>query len=245
MSGVRDHSCSSLQGALIRPTPGLSHSCAEYGLGGSQLAALLCFLVAAGGCGDNEAPVGPDAGPCWPEILPDESSQGARVNLGYVTSGPGGNSTVPLESGSLLALEAGPQGGFHLRFDVQVSGIITGDPTNIRDSQNPRTRLSAYSTEGTDLDGITCPTRLAYAPAPSGDLILPRPYTLVIDEYQLDAVYGHNIVVAAEVLDADGTYVREEYSVSIARRDTTRGPQPCASCHVLQRNKVPDLDFNK
>jgi len=184
----------------------------ELAVGRSALA--LCGVLAA--CGDNQAPStdapldGPDAsidasirGPCWPV---DTSTPGGDVELGT-----GYDAYRPMPD--VLHLVYGDQGGYHIEARSRVHGMVAGDPANILNPINPRSRFRAFFMDtGEPINPTVCPVRLAYLPAADGDgLVLAASIEIRFDtSLTTDQIFDKQYRVIVEVIDADGKYAMAE-----------------------------------
>lgn len=176
---------------------------------------LLCACGNGGGTGVDAAADGPDepadsrpSGPCW-------SIEGSQLR-GTITLGTGQDSYLPMPD--TLPLVYGPQGGFHLEVHAQVEmpGFTPGNPSNILDPSNPRTRFRAFFVDtGLSINRGVCPSRLAYFPSGS-DVYVLRTGTGLLYEvcYGTQTIFGRPVRVVVEILDASGGYATHEQIVT-------------------------------
>ena len=99
--------------------------------------ALIATVVLAS-CGeDAPAPHCPpvdDPEMCWPDLV--------TFPQGTATLGTGRAAFEPMPDE--LPLEYGPQGGFDLVGNARMTGFYPGNPDNLLDPYNPRTRIRAF-----------------------------------------------------------------------------------------------------
>jgi hypothetical protein len=163
-----------------------------------SLALTLAALAATAACGDAGSAV-PDAHiTCWPV---DTASPGGSVTLGSGT--PDNFLPMPDE----LQLQYGGQDGYDLVVMVKQSGYGTGDPVNILNATNPRTRVHAYF-DDTNVPLImgTCPYRLAYQDVGDGEYVSLDVVPVIFDMcWRSGNLIGKQIRIEAELLAWNGT----------------------------------------
>src|ERR1041384_5042298 len=93
-------------------------------------------MTAIAGCGGDAAICTASAEPsrCWPET--------AHRPQGSVVLGTGREAFEPMPE--VLALEYGTQDGYDVAANVRMSGFAPGNPKNVLDPSNPRTRIRAF-----------------------------------------------------------------------------------------------------
>lgn len=183
---------------------------------------LVTFVVSvlASACGDDPASTvdgGPDvpadAAPnvsCWFDNVP-------RVPHGTLELGTGvyGFEAMP----DVLPLAYGSQDGFMLFANVRMSGFSPGDPTNIQDPANPRTRIRAFFADtGVPLNYYAkCPNRIGYEPTDDGDFELVEAIPVIFETcWRSNHLFGARIRIIAEILEPDGRLARDEKIVTAA-----------------------------
>jgi hypothetical protein len=121
----------------------------------------------------------------------------------------------------MLPLEYGPQGGFDLVANVRMSGFAPGNPQNILDPGNPRSRIRAFFADtNVPLNYFaTCPFRTGYVP--SGD----RDYDYQLAQgagivfeicWRSDRLIGQRIRIELELMDDCGGYTTDTKIVTAA-----------------------------
>ncbi len=176
--------------------------------------------VLASACGGDPAsmvdggPDGADAagppGPCWSDSVP-------RVPHGSLELGTGvyGFEAMP----DVLPLAYGAQDGFMLFANVQMTGFPPGNPANILDPANPRTRIRAFFADtGVPLNYYArCPNRVGYEPAADGSFELVEAIPVIFETcWRSNHLFGARIHIIAEILELDGRYARDEKIVTAA-----------------------------
>jgi hypothetical protein len=150
----------------------------------------------------------PDAprGPCW-------STEGS-VPRGTITLGTGQMTYKPMPAQQ--PLEYGPQGGFDIQVNAQMTGLKPGNPSDILDPLNPRTRFRVFFVDtGESINRGVCPYRLAYVPI-GGDVFVLQVGTAILYEvcYGSQGILNRDVRVELEILDSDGGYARTEQIVT-------------------------------
>lgn len=168
--------------------------------------------VALVACGDDHANMidaGADAVdadvppvPCWPGPM--------RTVKGTATLGTGreGFETMPEE----LPLEYGTQDGYNLVAHVRMSGLSPGDPKNLFDPANPRTRIRAFFEENNlPLTRASfCPFRNGYVPAAGDNYELVDAAPVIFDTcWRPIHLFGKRIRIELEVVDDTGAYATD------------------------------------
>src|SRR5688572_30767067 len=127
--------------------------------------AVAVLMSTATGCGNDpgatgDASVDPDAamidaprGPCWPAD--------GRTPRGTIELGIGETAFIPMPDE--VYVEYGPQGGFHVPVHARVTSMMPGNPMDVLDPGNPRTRFGVtFLDTGVPITPSPCPLRLAY-----------------------------------------------------------------------------------
>jgi hypothetical protein len=186
---------------------------------------LALSLVLVLGCGDNHPAHGPDGGPhgtgdaasdgpptttaCWDDVY---------TPAGSATLGTGMLGFQPLPAS--IELEYGTQSvAFDLPVNAHMDGLYPGDPGNILDLSNPRTRFHGYFVDtGVLANPGRCGTRIGYLPARGGGpgfemeigapLVFPESYTST-------DLFNRQIHIVLEIIDAAGNYATDEGTVTM------------------------------
>ncbi|MDB4959315.1 MAG: hypothetical protein JWO36_6884 [Myxococcales bacterium] len=145
-----------------------------------------------------------DAAPqnCWPV---ETSTPKGSVDLG---TGDTAFEAMPDQ----LALVYGEQGGFHIPARSRIHGLEPGDPVDIANPTNPRTRFIAYFENGDPNTNVKCGVRLGYGTV-AGD------YTIA-NRVMFDPVLGPGALfnkrfrVTLEVIDSTGGYAMDEKMIT-------------------------------
>jgi hypothetical protein len=175
-------------------------------------------LTGATGTGCEDDPAGtpdgmpePDGppGPCWPEqpLTP----QGGSAVLG---TGRDGFEPMP----DTLPLEYGAQDGFMLVTNVRMSGFEPGNPQDILDRRNPRTRVRAFF-EDTNVPlnyYLTCPFRTAYVPDGAEYRLIEAAPVVFETCWRSVHLFGKRIRVELEITDDSGAYATDVKIVTAA-----------------------------
>jgi hypothetical protein len=173
--------------------------------------------VALIGCGGGEPnEMEPDASvdadptprPCWPEVT--ATPHGSAV-LG---TGRNGFETMP----DVLPLEYGTQDGFMLIANARMTGFPAGNPQDILDPRNPRTRIRAYFDEtNVPLNYYAkCPFRTAYVSS-GGDQTLIEAAPVIFETcWRSEHLFGKKIRVELELMDDNGGYAKDVKIVTAA-----------------------------
>jgi hypothetical protein len=187
----------------------------------------LAFVVAAAlvACGDDhtaatdggtgaadavdavDAPTG--AAPCWPDTL--------VVPRGQITLGTGYGEFEPMPD--VLPLEYGSQDGFNLVAHARMTGFAPGDPHNILDPSNPRTRFRAFFADtNVPLDyHAGCPYRYGYVPSAGGGYEFARGLAVIFETcWRPQHLFGKRIRIEVEIEDSSGGYARDSKIVTVA-----------------------------
>jgi hypothetical protein len=171
---------------------------------------VVALLAALGGCGEAPPICNVQADPtiCWPDVT--------RVPHGSVSLGTGRDAFEPMPE--VLPLEYGPQNGYDLMVNVRMTGFEPGDPVNILDPSNPRTRIRAFFADtNVPLDHLaSCPTRTAYARSSTGDYELGGTAVVFETCWRSDHLFGKQIRIELELMDDCGHYAADTKTVTAA-----------------------------
>lgn len=156
-----------------------------------------------------------DAGPpqsCWPDI--PRFPQGS-VQLGTGLNGYAGWKPMP----DVLPLEYGTQDGYNLVAHVRMTGFPPGDPDNVFDPGNPRTRILAYF-DDTNVPlnvAAECAFRLGYVPTGTGEFEMVSAVPVIFDTcWRSDNLIGRPLRIELEMLDSSGGYTTDTKVVTAA-----------------------------
>lgn len=181
------------------------------------------WIASIVGCGDNqqtstETPIDSSVdeidatmttGPCWPDD--------GQAQKGWATLGTGRDDFEAMPA--MLPIEYGLQDGFDFIAHVKMNGLVPGNPTNVFDPNNPRTRIRAYFTE-TNLPlnyYAKCPYRMAYVPTSDGNYQLPTGVGIIFETcWRAQHLIGKQVRIELEVVDRDGAYSRDSVTVTLA-----------------------------
>lgn len=149
----------------------------------------------------------PDAGPCWP--------MATSVPKGTLQLGTGETTFVPMPD--QVNLVYGPQGGFHVPVRGRMTGLQPGNPVDILDPGNPRSRYRAFLMNGQPAyDYGTCPGRYGYIDDGSGGDITPAIIEARFFECMGPAdLFFKQFLVQAEVIDSTGGYAMDQKLVTV------------------------------
>lgn len=175
--------------------------------------AAAALIGGAGGCGgdpSNAPDAGSDArpGPCWPELT--QTPQGS-VTLG---TGRDGFEVMP----AVLPLEYGTQDGFMLIANVRMTGFAPGNPQDILDPGNPRTRIRAFF-DDTNVPlnyYASCPFRNAYVESGAEYQAIAAFPVIFETCWRSEHLFGRPIRVELELMDDQGGYATDVKTVMAA-----------------------------
>ena len=165
-------------------------------------------LLFGAACG--ETPADEVVGECWPI---DSSVAGQ----GSIQIGSGFGDFSSFQTGQDVNVEAGGQGGYHIRVAVHIQDLAPGQADNILSEDNPRTLLNLVDKNGDSITNATCPSRIPYGDKGDG-LELLRSVSLVFP-LEPDVRMRYNkepVTIRAEIIDADGNFAVTEHQI-IAR----------------------------
>ena len=173
------------------------------------------------GCGDKVKLTPPDAPPgdCWP-------GNGSAA-AGSATLGTGRDSYLAMPDP--LPIEYGAQDGFDLVANVKMHGLLPGDPTDILNPVNPRTRILAFfAATNIPLNYYAhCPFQLGYVPSEDGsgsDFVLPQGQGVVFETcWRAQHLIGQLVRIDLDVVDSDDHYAHDSVTVTLA---APAGPYP-------------------
>jgi hypothetical protein len=161
------------------------------------------LLLASCG-GGNEHPV--DAGPCWPL----NAKPGGQVELGT------GDVVFEPMPDVLPIINNLSQSDPYLQVHARIHGLSPGNPDDILDSHNPRTKVSAVIADlGLTLDG-ECPASLGYiaSPEPGAFDLSPHSIRLGFGSFPPDQASGKQARITIEVV-SNGRSAQAEKLVTL------------------------------
>jgi hypothetical protein len=189
------------------------------GAGSPKLAAMWRIVILAAiapvGCGDDPAGGTVDAGTgadadasvdarmdppsaCWPAE--------PRTPQGSAALGTGRDRFEPMPAN--LPLEYGAQDGFMLIANVRMTGFATGNPQDVLDPANPRTKIRAFFHETNvplNYYAGSCAFRTAYVPTGNGDYELVEEAPVIFETcWRSEHLFGKKIRVELELMDGTG-----------------------------------------
>lgn len=171
---------------------------------------IFALVAALPGCGEAPAicNLQADQTICWPDVT--------RVPHGSVSLGTGRDAFEPMPD--VLPLEYGPQNGYDFMVNVRMTGFDPGNPDEILDPSNPRTRIRAFFAD-TNVPlafSANCPTRTAYARSSTGDYELGGTAVVFETCWRSDRLFGKQIRIELELLDDCGHYASDTKTVTAA-----------------------------
>lgn len=172
---------------------------------------MLLVLGAAGACDDAAVQMVPvdSPPPCWNPV--DTVARGEAVlGTGYSQFQP-----MPEE----LPLEFGTQFGFNLVANVQMRGLVPGDPKDVFAPGNPKTRILAYFDDGiTPLNRHSgCPYSLGYKQIDGETYEMAEGAGIIFETcWRSEHLFGRRIRIRLEILDSANGYTTDERVVIAA-----------------------------
>lgn len=171
------------------------------------------------GCGDRgatslaDADADPDVdapppGPCW--------DPAAAMPMGQATLGTGWGQFEPMPTD--LPLEYGSQAGFNVVVNVQMRGFVPGNPNDVFDPTNPRTRiLSYFADDGRPLNKTAnCPYRKGYRAVDANTYEMGTGVPLIFDTcWRAEHLIGRQLRIKLELLDSTNGFTTDERVVTM------------------------------
>jgi hypothetical protein len=148
-----------------------------------------------GGAADASPDAPISTGPCWPTELPTGVTGTATLGTGFASF-----EAMPSE----LPLYYGAQGGFNIVANVHMDGFNPGNPKNVLDPQNPRTRIRAFFVDtGLPLNFYAnCPFRSAYKSAAGGGYELGEGVAILFETcWRSNHLIGAQVRIDLELVD--------------------------------------------
>lgn len=174
----------------------------------SSLGALTAGLLVAacgGGSGSHDGPA-PPMGPCWPlDAMPG----------GQVEIGTGEFDFEPL--GDMLPIvTSSAQSDPFVRVHARIRGMPPGNPDNLFDPRNPRTK-ARLEVEGIDMPvTVDCPASIGYVAAPEpGAFDLKHSLSVGFGFMPIEPFINKQTRVVVEVVGSNGLSARAEKLVTL------------------------------
>lgn len=181
---------------------------------------LLTLGAALCACGDDAGATvdgsiedAPAPKPCWELVDP------IPKGVGILGTGYDQFETMPTD----LPIEFGPQNGFNIVANVQMQGLEPGNPDDIFDPSNPRTRILTYFADtGVPLRrSANCPYRVGYKPIDATTYEFSAGVPIIFDTcWRAGQLIGHQIRIKLEIFDSARGYVVNERVVTLAAPTT-------------------------
>jgi hypothetical protein len=168
-------------------------------------------------CGSNEH-AAVDAGPCWPL----NATPGGQVELGT------GDITFEPMPDVLPIINNLSQSDPYLLVHARIRGLPPGNPGDIFDPRNPKTKVSAAIVDLGLMLGVECPASLGYiaAPEPGAFDLSPHSLRLGFGSFPPDQASGKQARITVEVVGSNGLSAQAEKLVTLtimsASADGTR-----------------------
>ena len=156
-------------------------------------------------CGGHDSPA-VDAGPCWPL----SATPGGQVELGT------GDLTFEPWPATMAIITSSAQSDPFVEVHARIRDLPPGNPNNIFDPHNPKTKASLVIDGLTFPQGVECPGTLGYVASPvAGAFDLLHSLHVGFGTTPLDQVAGKQARVTIEVVGSDGHYAKDEQFVTL------------------------------
>ena len=157
-------------------------------------------------CGSNEH-VAVDAGPCWPL----NATPGGQVELGT------GDITFEPMPDVLPIINNLSQSDPYLQVHARIQGLPPGNPGDVFDAHNPKTKVSATIADLGLVLSIECPATLGYiaAPEPGAFDLSPHSLRLGFGSFPPDQASGKQARITVEVVGSNGLSAQAEKLVTL------------------------------
>jgi hypothetical protein len=156
----------------------------------------------------------PDAaGPCWPlDAMP-----GGQAELGT-----GDVAFEPMPAMLPIAKNAS-QSDPYLQIHARIHGLPPGNPDDILDPGNPRTKVGATIDELGLTLGVECPASLGYVASPvAGGFDLVHSLRIGFGTLPLAQVAGKQARITLEVVGSNGLYAQDMKLVTVTTDSAAR-----------------------
>jgi hypothetical protein len=162
------------------------------------------LLLAA--CGGNASPA-VDAGPCWPL----SATPGGQVEIGT------GELTFEPLPATLSIITSSAQSDPFVLVHARIRDLPPGNPNDIFDPRNPKTKISLVVNGLTFPIGVDCPASRGYAAAPGmpGAFDMDQAIHVGFFDTPLDQVSGMQARLTVEVVGSDRRYAKDEKLVML------------------------------
>jgi hypothetical protein len=164
--------------------------------------ALSLTLLASCGGGHAAPDARPDVptGPCWPlDAMP-----GGQAELGT------GDITFEAMPAMLPIVQNGSQSDPFLQIHSRIHGLPPGNPSDILDPGNPKTKVGATIDELGLTLGVECPASLGYVASPeAGAFDLIHSLRVGFGTMPLDQLAGKQVRITLEVVGSNGLYAQD------------------------------------
>jgi hypothetical protein len=186
----------------------MSHVRVVYGALGVTL-----LLASCGGHASQDADAAGPTGPCWPlDAMP-----GGQAELGT-----GDITFVPM-SAMIPIIRNASQSDPFLQIHSRIHGLPPGDPDDILDPGNPRTKVGATIDELGLTLGVECPASLGYVTSPeAGAFDLIHSLRIGLGTIPLDQVAGKQVRITLEVVGSNGLYAQDVKMATITLPSAAR-----------------------
>jgi len=180
-------------------------------------------------CGDNRVPDmnAVDASIAAIDVAPPESCwpDDGQIARGWGLLGTGRDTFEAMPA--ILPIEYGAQDGFDLVANVKMDGLVPGDPSNVLNPINPRTRVRAYfAATNIPLNYLAkCPYRYGYIPSADGHYQFAQGVAVVFETcWRAQHLIGQQVRIDLEIVDSDGGYATNSVTVTLAEPTTGQYP---------------------
>lgn len=136
--------------------------------------------------------------------------------MGQAMLGTGYSQFEPMPTN--LPLEYGTQLGFDVVVNVQMRGLVPGNPNDIFDPTNPRTRILSYFVDdGRPLNkSANCPFRTGFKAVDATTYEMSTGVALIFDTcWRAEHLIGRQIRIKLEMLDAMNGFTTDERVVTM------------------------------
>lgn len=169
------------------------------------------LLLAA--CGGHASQSPDAAGPCWPlDAMP-----GGQAELGT-----GDIAFAPMPA-MLPIIRNASQSDPYLQIHSRIRGLPPGNPSDILDPGNPRTKVGARIDELGLTLGVECPASLGYVSSPEpGSFDLIHSLRIGLGTLPPDQVAGKQVRITLEVVGSNGLYAQDMKLVTVTTASPAR-----------------------
>jgi hypothetical protein len=171
------------------------------------------LLLAA--CGGHPGQSPDAAGPCWPL----DATPGGQAELGT-----GDIAFEPMPA-MLPIIRNATQSDPYLEIHARIHGLPPGNPDNILDPGNPRTKFGATIDELGLTLGVECPASLGYVASPqagAGGFDLVHSLRIGIGTIPFDQLAGKQARITLVVVGSNGLYAQDTKLVTLTAPSAAR-----------------------